>query len=216
MKNNAVALFSLFFACTVYAANDQPVIDIAHKTNGCGTEEWKLLVPDKTFISGCNFLDACNKHDLCYARCLPGGDLKGPTCADESDKSIRRKQCDAQLQKNIINNNPNKPLCGMYASIYRWAVSTFGKSSFAGIISASGSQDALLRFLKFVEENPKSFNYSEVEKSFELMNNAAIDERAYIVIFVSDIPRLEVFSFNKDGKEMIHHIKMKGIRGGPR
>lgn len=204
MTNRICVLFALFLSCTVYAA-DNP----AHQTNGCGTDAWGLLVPDKTLISSCAFVEACNNHDICYGRCLAGGDLPEDTCTDESQKSARKQICDTQLQSDINTNNKNRPICGVYASIYRWAVSSFGKDAFHGIIAANGPEDELVKYVKFIAENPDSFDLSEIEKAFVAINNTDFKKKAYIVKFEPEIPRLIIFSFDENDK-MIIEIKIKG------
>jgi hypothetical protein len=122
--------------------------------NGCGTGWNKYLVPNSVPILQCQFLDACNSHDVCYGRCTTsstgecaylrcqkGGDLfNSPQCLSSAELvySIasarkRRQQCDNALYGDIVKLNNGKTVCTLFATVYRDAVKNFGANAFAGI-----------------------------------------------------------------------------------
>lgn len=102
--------------------------------NGCGTKGIQgILVPDSTLFSKCYFHEACDTHDLCYGRCLKGGDLFGKElCNDPIAKESRRNTCDTNFFNDIVEDNNGRSICKFYGKIYRFAVVRFGKGNFNG------------------------------------------------------------------------------------
>lgn len=129
-KITSVLLFFLFFAGYSQAEGTLPGLN----TNGCGTEGIQgILVPDSTLFTKCQFHNACNKHDLCYGKCLEGGSLFGKeSCNDPIAKESRRKACDTNFFNDIIEDNDDRSICKFYGKIYRLAVVKFGKGNFNG------------------------------------------------------------------------------------
>jgi hypothetical protein len=185
-------------ACLAATVCAQPLPGLA--TNGCGSGRIAFLVPNSTYFSACSFLQACNKHDVCYDRCLEGGDLFGNSmCPVVLERTRRREVCDTSLMTDIKVQNPNKPICSMYASLYRWAVVTFGESAFHGASEATNNAAAKLNdFLTYVEEHPAAFDPGVVEGAVEVLNaQGAAAETVYLVEFLPQIPRLSITSFDK-------------------
>lgn len=169
-------------------------------TNGCGSGRFSFLVPDHTIISKCDFLEACNHHDLCYGKCLEGGRMAGNSSCDVSNEKTRRRAvCDISLQQDIIKANPNKPLCSMYASLYRFAVQKMGEEYFHGV-QGQGAAVELNEFLEFVDNNPKVFDPADVERAFESIIQPGLDGPEYPVTFQPGVPRLFVLH---DGKLVV-------------
>lgn len=106
----------------------------AQQPNGCGAKGIQgYLVPDSTLFTKCQFQNACNHHDVCYSRCLPGGDLEGqPTCDDEFAKLARKTSCDIVFYNTITEDNDDRFVCKVYAGIYKFAVVNFGTGNFFG------------------------------------------------------------------------------------
>ena len=170
-----------------------PVVPPALVTNGCGSGRLIYLVPNKTWISQCNFESACNKHDNCYSRCLGGGQMEGlATCDVKADKQRRRAVCDVALQQNIIDDHPGKPLCGMYASMYRFVVQVLGESFFNGVGGAGSVESSLSKFLQYVEKNPGEFDLAEVQSGFEALLSDGLDDANFVVVFEPGDLRLTV------------------------
>ena len=176
-------------------------------TNGCGSGRFTFLVPNSTIISKCEFLQACNNHDLCYGKCLEGGSLNGnSTCNYSKEKTRRRTVCDMSLQQDIINDNPNNPLCSMYASLYRFAVQKMGEDYFHGI-QGQGVSVTLNQFLEFVNNNPGVFEPADIERAFESINQLGLEGPNYTVIFQPGVPRL----FVQHGDKLI--VDVRGSSG---
>lgn len=192
MNNQNIAiLFLLCFASMSIEAQTLPAL----MTNGCGSGRFAFLVPNSTILSQCSFSESCNKHDICYGRCLDGGDLFGnATCNDLTEKVRRRDVCDVGLMNGIKAGNTGKPVCSMYAALYRWAVARFGESAFHGIEDQPNlSIIKLNKFLKYVEIHPKVFDAGAVEKAFELLNaEDVISNTNYEVIFRANPPQLRI------------------------
>jgi hypothetical protein len=162
-------------------------------TNGCGSGRVGFLVPDKTWLTQCQFEASCNAHDICYAKCLEGGALQGnPTCNVQADKQRRRAGCDASLQKDIIAANPGKPVCSMYASLYRFAVQALGESFFNGLVGGAAVEEPLTRFVQYLEKNPQDFDNAEIERAFDALATAGLQGSDYTVVFQPSGPRLQV------------------------
>lgn len=124
--------------------------------NGCGSGWNAYLVPDEIKILGCTFKSSCDSHDICYSkciepvpvtsknlceykRCLPKGDLSGTaTCETFAFSTLkiesltRKGICDQKFGIDLAFNNKNKPACNLFLSLYPYAVSILGKSSFLG------------------------------------------------------------------------------------
>lgn len=122
--------------------------------NGCGTGWNRYLVPNSIPILQCEFKEACNTHDTCYARCeksldgdceyrrcRPGGDLAGNAICwtDERYLSLankarqRRNTCDANFHSDLLKLNAGRYVCHAFAVIYRDAVKIWGDGPFIGI-----------------------------------------------------------------------------------
>jgi hypothetical protein len=123
-------LFTLMFSMHSFAEDVLPGQD----KNGCGTKGIQgILVPDSTLFSKCQFHEACDTHDICYGRCLEGGDLFGKElCNDPIAKESRRNTCDTNFFNDIVENNNDRSICKFYGKIYRLAVVKFGKGNFNG------------------------------------------------------------------------------------
>ncbi len=129
------------------------------QTNGCGPEGWGWIVPDRTLLSNCEFKDACDKHDICHRKCLRGGEYFGQVkCSNPESKEQRRKKCDENLKNEINKDNSHRSICGVYASIYAFAVSTGGKGFFDG--------QEVEDFLKFLDNNPGKYDLEKWKKRF--------------------------------------------------
>ncbi len=194
--------FLCFSSCICIASQD---------ANGCGTERFGWLVPDSTLLSKCVFKNACNNHDICYGKCLEGGDLFGKqTCNNNSERKQRRHSCDVMLKTDIIADNTNY-ICHFYASIYSWAVKTFGEENFFGI---EGQQQAYVqefnKFLEYLERNPTSFDLPAIERDLKRINISAIKNNTTVIVkFISYIPELSVVSINDSGLSVL--LKTKGV-----
>lgn len=168
-------IFLLSTLQSVFAQPEKPTPE-GLRTNGCGAQDgWSgRLVPDKTTIGQCNFKTACDNHDLCYSRCLPGGNLYGKVeCnSDQASRQLRRKQCDGTLQTYILNTNPNRPVCAVYAAAYRWAVENFGSKNFKGATEDSTLNSDFSRFNTYLAQNPKIYTEAEVQGFIDALNNA--------------------------------------------
>ncbi len=185
-------------AMTMAQAQTPPTGAPALVTNGCGSGRVGFLVPNKTWLSQCQFETSCNAHDVCYGKCLEGGELQGnATCNVRADKQRRRAVCDTALQTDIITANPNKPVCSMYASLYRFAVQALGESFFHGVSGSGAVEEPLARFLRYVERNPQAFDNAEVERAFDALATAGLDGKDYTVLFQPAAPRLMVLHTGK-------------------
>ncbi len=186
----------------------------ALETNGCGAKGgWSsLLVPNSAAIPKCDFLTACNKHDICYGRCLAGGDLFGQaTCNVETDRQKRRAVCDAALQSNIKFDNKSTPLCSLYAAVYKWAVVNFAADAFRGVGGQATQLTGISDFLAYVEKRPDSFEQEDVELAFERLN--AVDSPnldGFMVNFIPGIPSLSVAARNIGDGKYVNLIDIKG------
>jgi hypothetical protein len=149
------AVFAFVFAITAGAQVLAPADDLQPglQVNGCGAKDG-IKVPDK--LVGCELKAACNNHDLCYAKCLPGGQYftaphcqymrcqKGgdlartPLCQGDSFKALavearaRRAKCDQGLLTEIKHTNKTNPMCGAVAGAYYTAVVRAGGGHFNG------------------------------------------------------------------------------------
>jgi hypothetical protein len=126
----------------------------ATSVNGCGSGWNVWIVPDSIPILGCQFQDACNKHDICYGkcegsntqecsylRCKSGGDLYGTNqCRKDIsllrswlDSRTRKATCDQNLHDAIVAANPGKFVCSALGVVYRLAVKEWGDAAFSGL-----------------------------------------------------------------------------------
>lgn len=125
--------------------------------NGCGSGWNTYLVPDALPVLGCQFESACNGHDQCYGKCIPGapgskapeceylrcrkgGDLEGrPECGTPAFSELRlaaterRQTCDRNFYTALLNTNRDRRRCAAFAALYRGAVQLFGDGSFFGV-----------------------------------------------------------------------------------
>lgn len=158
---SAAAMAWLFVAPT--AAQTVPAL----VTNGCGSGRIAFLVPDNTMLSSCKFKNACDRHDICYGRCLPGGNLAGnSTCGVVEAKALRRQTCDTAMQRDIIADNAGKSVCSLYASVYRFAVQLMGEQYFRGLAGTPTAVGQLNDFLAYLNKNPDAFDAASLEKAF--------------------------------------------------
>lgn len=144
-------------------------------TNGCGAGRFAFLVPNGTLLSSCQFKSACDSHDRCYSRCLAGGELAGnSSCGVAQAKALRRQVCDVALQDDIIADNASKPVCSMYAAIYRFAVQLMGERFFNGIGGSPAALGQLNEFLTYLAANPDAFDLAEVERAFREVDDRGL------------------------------------------
>lgn len=187
-------------SATVAQAQTPPVTSVppALVTNGCGSGRMDFLVPNKTWLSQCQFEASCKSHDICYGKCLEGGALQSnPTCNVQADKQRRRAVCDTALQKDIIADNPGKPVCSMYASLYRVAVQSLGESFFHGVVGSAAVEEPLARFVLHLEKHPQDFDNAEIERAFDTLASAGLQGGDYTVLFQASVPRLLVLHQGK-------------------
>jgi hypothetical protein len=148
-------------------ASAQTLTPPALVTDGCGSGRIGFLVPNSTWLSACQFQSACDRHDLCYGRCLLGGDLAGnATCSAAEAKTLRRQTCDVSLQRDIVADNPGRPVCSLYASVYRLVVQLMGEQFFHGIGGSPRALGQLSGLLAYLEQNPDAFDLVELEQAF--------------------------------------------------
>jgi hypothetical protein len=177
--------------------------------NGCGTSGWGAIVPDKSFITRCEFTRACDQHDVCYGRCLPNGNLFGQsTCTDEKAKSERRMGCDSALYTDISSLNGDRAICKAYGSLYRWAVIRFGAKAFYGASSTMQQIDKLNDFQAFVDSHPEAFTPEELQAAFDFLASKPA-QASYLIEFDRIEPRLRILAFKPDGS-MITELDLKG------
>lgn len=158
----AVCVTLLFVAKTSLAAELVGASTPAAQTNGCGTGWSRWFVPNSIPLAKCDFVKACDAHDICYGkceglahevgapecqylRCKSDGDLKETLLCKTDAKmrltitaaDIRKRKCDDRLYDDIVEQNAKRSVCGAFASIYRNAVVKWGDDAFQGI-DASG------------------------------------------------------------------------------
>lgn len=193
----------------------------ALSTNGCGAAGWSsMLVPNSTVISACVFKTACDKHDLCYGKCLLGGELYGQaTCSSTEDRAERRKACDVSLRSNIVADNGTKKICGTYASLYKWAVVKFAEKAFNGAVGNNLNRKEIARFLEYLQANPDAFDQLMLEQAFNTMaENATTAEDNTMVKFSVAIPRLEIIAYDPVADKFVAVLDVRGkvkIEGAP-
>lgn len=127
------------------------------QTNGCGSGITEFLVPNK--IANCKLKEACDRHDLCYGRCLEGGKLFGSEAcnASEQEKESRKQKCDVSLYDDIVQANQGS--CRGWASFYKFFVVHAGGGFFNGmtiadlekIIDTSKTPDDALSKLEYLK-----------------------------------------------------------------
>jgi len=168
------------------------VTAITIKANGCGSEKGldRKIVPNEISISKCIFLDACNKHDICYSqcsapfkqgdppqceylRCRKGGDLFNKQECQSNDMialnnraNIRKTRCDAQFLEDIVTNNNGKDSCIAWAHFYTAAVGIGAKGAFLG----ATDHDAI-----WTEEEKKNY-YAAFQMFFDSFSEAEIKD----------------------------------------
>lgn len=115
--------------------------------NGCGPDGiLGRIVPNRIRVLGCELEKSCNAHDICYARCLLGGDLyNNPTCKDDEARKRRRQSCDETLYSSINAANGNSIFCRTAASVYKGFVTAYGASFFFGIAPPQYEKEELYR-----------------------------------------------------------------------
>lgn len=149
------------------------------RTNGCGAANgWSSkLVPNKALLGYCQFEDSCKKHDVCYGRCLEGGELFGqPECNDAPGspaKKQRQMLCDAALGADIVAFNKGKPVCSFYSSLYQWAVEQFGQNSFSGIGEGEPAFAVIREFLNYASKHPEVYSDQDQALLLSALGNMA-------------------------------------------
>ncbi|MBN4078191.1 hypothetical protein JYT29_02550 [Nitrospina gracilis] len=198
---SAFIFFTMFFAQPPLAdslpLSNSKVCNLANETNGCGPQGWGLLVPDKMPISGCKFNSSCKLHDLCYGKCLCGGTLyRDSSCPDLISKEKRRKICDTTFKKDIENENPGRSLCGFYASIYAWAVSTGGGGSFNG--------KEIEEFMRYLDKNPDhQYDLKALKKDFYESIELKTITQAHRFNFSNKNSGPKISIYRKEGRQKI-------------
>jgi hypothetical protein len=187
----------LVFTALYIVLNSVYAVDVlpGQEQNGCGTEGIQgILVPDSTIFSNCKFNNACNIHDLCYGRCLKGGDLHGQDiCNDPIAKESRRKSCDTTFFNNIVHDNDERGICEFYGKIYRFAVVNLGKGNFNG---KEIENMASLAFSKGQVEADKFYtNLLTVQKTEFSPQTLFLDEKNNILLKQQD--KLLKFNHNQ-------------------
>ena len=100
--------------------------------NGCGAADaWPDIVPDRPYmskimmLSGVDFTESCNRHDICYGTCSN----KGKSRKAECDNRLREDMCiecmkipDGLIQARIE--------CMLAAYVYKAAVEQFGNDAY--------------------------------------------------------------------------------------
>lgn len=132
MKKLAKFAAIFIFAASCSTAEETPP---GLQTNGCGAKGLQgYFVPDSTLFSRCKFKTACDAHDICYGKCLEGGELyeDQQACNDQAARAIRKRSCDIDMFTDIVKNNEDKSICSFYGKVYRAAVSRFGDGNFNG------------------------------------------------------------------------------------
>jgi hypothetical protein len=130
--------------------------------NGCGPSLIGFLIPDN--IGSCKLESACNKHDLCYGACLPGGTLDGTGVCDTGEiaRQQRKRACDTHFYDDIVQTNGGA--CGGWASLYQKFVGGLGGGFFNGmelpqferIISTSRTPAEVETKLLYIKELAKT------------------------------------------------------------
>jgi hypothetical protein len=195
MNRFTIAVF--FFLCSSGSFADPLPANV---TNGCGTAGWGAIVPDKTLFTRCRLAEACDRHDVCYGRCLPGGDLNGQqaTCTDQAAKDARRAVCDSNLYTDIAATNNDRPVCKAYGVLYRWAVKRFGKDHFHGVSGTGQKIDTINAFFAYVDSHPTVFKPEDLEAAFAALE-AMPDQKDYRIDFIPHKRRLTIFAVLPDG-----------------
>lgn len=189
-------LFSFMFSVLASAENTLP----GQEKNGCGTKGIQgILVPDSTFFTKCQFHQACDTHDLCYGRCLEGGDLFGKEiCGDPIAKESRRNTCDTNFFNDIVEDNNERSICKFYGKVYRLAVVKLGKGNFNG---------------KELEELALSaFEKGEVEAEKFYKNLSIVQEATFSPqVMKLDKQSKELILQQKDIKLQLDQIKLESM-----
>ncbi len=164
--------------------------------NGCGPNgRWGRLVPNEVW-GLCDFKEACNAHDLCYARCSPCGDLHGcPTCnkpKGSPEREARKVKCDAQLRKDIARINQRRlipGLCSAFGRTYEFAVGNAGGPYFNGYKLPSelanrirGEFSALQALAKLDKEQPGIVNWATVTSKLSVRNGEGLGSNKFLTL----------------------------------
>ena len=104
--------------------------------DGCSAPEWirHIVAGDKDNPTGqCSFLNSCNDHDRCYAKCS-GTNSKYPYSqkkqCDENFRDSMRAACDACFPGRTMEDRLMRWSCRRFASIYYDAVRMFGVDAY--------------------------------------------------------------------------------------
>ncbi len=176
LRQHGVQSMALLALCLLVLPGTAQTLPLAASPNGCGTGWNTYLVPDVIPVLGCRFEGACNKHDQCYGKCIPGApDAGNPECrylqcrsggalagssqcqtpvfrALASASVQRRQTCDRSFYGDLIKDNPGNATCRAFAYLYREAVTLFGGSSFLGAGSESQVAELPLQLPDDVEQ----------------------------------------------------------------
>lgn len=126
MKRAISALVGVALACCTLSVQ-QPA---SAANNGCGPEDYGLLVPDgpfpflSLFDAFDTFKEACDAHDTCYG-----------------NENVDQVECDRRLYAELLKacerdySEPFLSYCESVASLFHDAVSNFGEISKRGVIN---------------------------------------------------------------------------------
>ena len=123
----------LFLNLNVISFAEEKIIFEQQIPNGCGPANLPKFIPNSTPISKCEFKNACDNHDVCYAKCLPGGELHGNrVCKNLALRKERRQLCEVKFFEDLVSNNNGRYICRAYANIYSAATQYLGLTFFNG------------------------------------------------------------------------------------
>jgi hypothetical protein len=165
------------------------------KPNGCGPDgTLGTAVPNRTIITQCEFESACNKHDLCYSRCEPCGDLAGQsTCTDQTARGLRRTGCDLVLQADIDAINNKRTVCKVWSWIFYQFVSKGGRGYFHGrrlpieLSEPWADQSRSLNALaEYVDKNPGKVDLDEFNRTMTRLSTMQSREPNFFKFAVAE------------------------------
>jgi hypothetical protein len=164
-------------------------------TNGCGSGKTAFLVPNR--IGNCKLKEACDRHDICYGRCLEGGDLFNTSACKSSDqeKELRRQKCDSSLFEDIVQNNQGE--CRSWASFYKFFVVNAGGGFFNGITMPD--LDKIISTSKTPDEALSKLEYLKVLDKTDVLDfkRMQIEEGVISIPTVRAVPGLKEYTNGK-------------------
>jgi hypothetical protein len=168
------------------------------QTNGCGSGTTEFLVPDK--IGKCNLTEACDRHDVCYGKCLEGGELFGSNAcnASEQEKERRKQKCDASLYDDIALFNQGN--CRAWASLYKFFVVHAGGGFFNGMTTAD--LEKIIDTSKTPDEALSKLEYLKVLDKADVLDFRKIQQMDGAVSLPTRRPIPEVKAY-KNGQIII-------------